>query len=442
MKIGLSEHFTLKKILRFTLPSVIMMIFTSVYGVVDGFFVSNFVGKTPFTAVNFIMPFLMLLGAAGFMIGTGGCALIAKTMGEGNLIKAKRLFSMFVYVSIAVGSVIAVLGFIFLRPCAEALGAEGEMLENCVTYGRINLIAIPVYILQFEFQSFFVAAEKPQLGLSVTIAAGVTNMVLDLLLVAVFPFGLRGAAATTALSQCVGGVIPLIYFSHRNSSKLRLTKTSLDLGALLKCCTNGSSELLTNISLSVVNMLYNAQLIKYVGNDGVAAYGVIMYVNLIFLSAFIGYSSGAAPVFSYNYGAQNTGELKSLLKNSVLIISAFAVLMFVFAEILGKPLALIFVSYDKDLLDLTLKAFKIYSFSFLFAGVGIFGSSFFTALNNGLVSASISFLRTFLYQAAAVLVFPLILGINGIWLSIVAAELAAALTAILFITVLRKKYDY
>lgn len=442
MKIGLSEHFTLKKILRFTLPSVIMMIFTSVYGVVDGFFVSNFVGKTPFTAVNFIMPFLMLLGAAGFMFGTGGCALIAKTMGEGNLIKAKRLFSMFVYVSIAVGVVIAVLGFIFLRPIAVALGAEGEMLENCVTYGRINLIAIPVYILQFEFQSFFVAAEKPQLGLSVTIAAGVTNMVLDLLLVAVFPFGLRGAAAATALSQCVGGVIPLIYFSHRNSSKLRLTKTSLDLGALLKCCTNGSSELLTNISLSVVNMLYNAQLIKYVGNDGVAAYGVIMYVNLIFLSAFIGYSSGAAPVFSYNYGAQNTGELKSLLKNSVLIISAFAVLMFVFAEILGKPLALIFVSYDKDLLDLTLKAFKIYSFSFLFAGVGIFGSSFFTALNNGLVSASISFLRTFLYQAAAVLVFPLILGINGIWLSIVAAELAAALTAILFIIALRKKYDY
>ncbi len=368
-----------------------MMIFTSVYGVVDGFFVSNFVGKTPFTAVNFIMPFLMLLGSAGFMFGTGGCALIAKTMGEGNLIKAKRLFSMFVYVSIAVGVVIAVLGFVFLRPIAAALGAEGEMLENCIIYGRINLIVIPVYILQFEFQSFFVAAEKPQLGLSVTIAAGVTNMVLDLLLVAVFSFGLRGAAAATALSQCVGGVIPLIYFSRRNSSRLRLTKTSLDLGALLKCCTNGSSELLTNISLSVVNMLYNAQLIKYVGNDGVAAYGVIMYVNLIFLSAFIGYSSGAAPVFSYNYGAQNTKELKSLLKNSAGIISVFAVLMFVFAEILGKPLALIFVSYDKDLLDLTVKAFKIYSFSFLFAGVGIFGSSFFTALNNGLVSASISF---------------------------------------------------
>ncbi|MCD8239484.1 MAG: polysaccharide biosynthesis C-terminal domain-containing protein [Clostridiales bacterium] len=442
MKIGLSEHFTLKKILRFTLPSVIMMIFTSVYGVVDGFFVSNFVGKTPFTAVNFIMPFLMLLGSAGFMFGTGGCALIAKTMGEGNLIKAKRLFSMFVYVSIAAGVIIAVLGFIFLRPCAVILGAEGEMLENCIIYGRINLIAIPVYILQFEFQSFFVAAEKPQLGLSVTIAAGVTNMVLDLLLVAVFPLGLRGAAAATALSQCVGGVIPLIYFSRRNSSRLRLTKTSLDLRALLKCCTNGSSELLTNISLSVVNMLYNAQLIKYVGNDGVAAYGVIMYVNLIFLSAFIGYSSGAAPVFSYNYGAQNNKELKSLLINSVGIISVFAVLMFVFAEISGKPLALIFVSYDKDLLDLTVKAFKIYSFSFLFAGVGIFGSSFFTALNNGLVSASISFLRTFLYQAVAVLVFPLILGINGIWISIVAAEFAAALTAILFIAALRKKYDY
>lgn len=442
MKIQLSEHFSYKKLLRFTLPSIIMMIFTSIYSVVDGFFVSNFVGKTPFAAVNFIMPFLMILGAFGFMFGTGGSALISKTMGEGDKERAQQLFSLFIYVSVGCGAVIAAAGIIFIRPVAALLGADGTMLEDCVRYGRIILIALPAYMLQFEFQSFFVAAEKPHLGLVVTIAAGVTNMTLDALLVAVFSLGLVGAAAATAISQCVGGIIPLIYFLCPNSSILRLTRTKFDGRALFKACTNGASELMSNISMSIVGMLYNMQLIKYAGENGVAAYGVLMYVNFIFLAAFIGYSVGTAPIIGYNYGSGNHSELKNLLKKSLCLIGIFSVAMVVAAEGLAHPLASMFVGYDLELFKMTLRGFMIYSFSFLFSGIAIFGSSFFTALNDGLISALISFLRTLVFQVAAVLVFPLIWGIDGIWVSIVAAELMAVSVTVMFLLMKRKKYHY
>lgn len=442
MKIQLSEHFSYKKLLRFTLPSIIMMIFTSIYSVVDGFFVSNFVGKTPFAAVNFIMPFLMILGAFGFMFGTGGSALISKTMGEGDKERAQQLFSLFIYVSVGCGVVIAAAGIIFIRPVAALLGADGTMLEDCVRYGRIILIALPAYMLQFEFQSFFVAAEKPHLGLVVTIAAGVTNMTLDALLVAVFSLGLVGAAAATAISQCVGGIIPLIYFLCPNSSILRLTRTKFDGRALFKACTNGASELMSNISMSIVGMLYNMQLIKYAGENGVAAYGVLMYVNFIFLAAFIGYSVGTAPIIGYNYGSGNHSELKNLLKKSLCLIGIFSVAMVVAAEGLAHPLASMFVGYDLELFKMTLRGFMIYSFSFLFSGIAIFGSSFFTALNDGLISALISFLRTLVFQVAAVLVFTLIWGIDGIWVSIVAAELMAVSVTVMFLLMKRKKYHY
>lgn len=440
--IQLSDHFTYKKLLRYTLPSVIMLVFTSIYGVVDGFFVSNFVGKTPFTAVNFIMPFLMILGSLGFMFGTGGGALIAKTLGEGDREKANKTFSLIVYISAAGGLVLAALGILFIRPFAVLLGAEGQLLEDSVTYGRIILLAIPAYILQYEFQCLFATAEKPTLGLFVTIAAGLTNMVLDALFVAVLPWGLEGAAAATAISQCVGGIIPLIYFSRPNTSLLKLGKTHMDLKALGKTCTNGSSELMSNISMSIVSMLYNVQLLKYAGEDGIAAYGVLMYVSLVFQAVFIGYSVGTAPVIAYHYGAQNHSELKGLLKKSLMIIASFAIVMFTAAYVLAKPLSQIFVGYDEGLLDLTVRAFSFFSFSFLFSGIAIFGSSFFTALNNGLVSAAISFMRTLVFQIAAVLIFPLIWDVDGIWLSIVAAEGMAVAVTVLFLRTQRKKYRY
>lgn len=442
MKIQLSDHFDYRKLLRFTLPSIVMMIFTSIYGVVDGFFVSNFVGKTPFAAVNFIMPFLMILGAVGFMFGTGGSALIAITMGTGDKERANRLFSLFVYVSAVCGVVIGVLGIVLIRPVAALLGAEGVLLDNCVLYGRVILIALPAFILQYEFQSFFITAEKPQLGLAVTVAAGMTNIILDGLFVGFLRWGLAGAAAATAFSQAVGGIIPLVYFSRPNTSLLRLTGTRFDGRALLKVCINGSSELMANISMSVVGMLYNLQLMKYAGEDGVAAYGVLMYVSMIFFAAFIGYSVGAAPVVSYHYGAGNQEELKGLLKRSLVLIGVFSVGMLGLGEGLARPLSLIFVGYDAELLELTLKGFFVYSFSFLLAGIAVYGSSFFTALGNGLVSALISFLRTLVFQVAAVLLFPLVWGIDGIWISIVAAEMMAAVVTIMFLAGMRGKYHY
>lgn len=442
MKIQLSEHFNYKKLLRFSFPSIIMMIFTSIYGVVDGFFVSNYVGKTPFAAVNFIMPFLMILGAVGFMFGTGGSALIAQSLGEGKPERAKQLFSLFIYVSAICGLIIAALGILFIRPIAAMLGAEGTMLEDCVLYGRIILLALPAFMLQYEFQSFFVTAEKPQLGLAVTVAAGVTNMVLDALFVAVLQWGLAGAAVATAMSQVVGGVIPILYFASPNSSLLRLTKTRYDGNALLKTCINGSSELMSNISMSIVGMLYNVQLMHYAGEDGVAAYGVLMYVNMIFLAAFIGYAVGTAPVVSYHYGAGDYNELKGLLKKSLVIIGIFSVSMLVLGEVLALPLSKIFVGYDQGLLNLTLKGFVIYSFSFLFAGMAIYGSSFFTALGDGLTSALIAFLRTLVFQILAVIFLPLIWGIDGIWVSIVVAELMAMVITVFFMVIKRKKYHY
>lgn len=442
MNISLSEHFGYGKLLRFTLPSVGMMIMTSVYGVVDGYFVSNYVGLTPFAAVNLIMPFLMILGGTGFMFGSGGSALIAKTLGEGKKELANKTFSLLVYSAAALGVIFSVLGIAVLRPVSALLGAEGELLENCVRYGRIYLASMPFYLLQYTFQSFFIAAEKPRMGLLVTIAAGVTNMALDALFVAVFEWGLEGAASATAISITVGGVIPLIYFFRKNTSLFRLGKTRFDGKALLKTCTNGSSELMSNISMSIVNMLYNFQLNKYAGENGIAAYGVMMYVNLVFLAIFIGYSVGTAPIISYHYGAENKDELKSLLKKSAVIIWISSAAMIITAQLLAYPLAKIFVGYDETLMKLTLDGFRIFSVSFLFAGTAIFGSSFFTALNDGLTSALISFLRTLVFQTAAVLVLPLFFDVDGVWFSVAAAEFTAAAVTMAFIFGKKKKYGY
>ncbi len=442
MSIKLSDHFDYKRLLRYALPSIVMMVFTSIYGIVDGFFVSNYAGKTPFAAVNLIMPLLLILGCVGFMFGTGGGALIAKTMGERKPDKANELFTLIITVSAASGVVLAALGFFLLRPVAELMGASGELLEQSLIYGRIILLALPFYILQFEFQCLFATAEKPKLGLYVTVASGLANMVLDALLVGVFPFGVAGAAAATAISEFAGGVIPLVYFARENTSRLRLVRFKFDGRALLKTCGNGSSEFMSNVSMSLVSMLYNVQLMKYAGEDGVAAYGVLMYVSMIFQAIFIGYSVGTAPITGYNFGAQNKAELKNLLSRSLRIIFVCALCMFAAGQLLAEPLGKIFVSYDEELLDMTVHAFGIFSFAFLFSGFSIFGSSFFTALNDGLTSALISFLRTLVFQLAAVLLFPLMWGLDGIWLSIVGAEVMSIIATALFLIAKRKRYGY
>ena len=440
--IQLSEHFTYKKLFRFCVPSIIMMVFTSIYGVVDGLFVSNFVGKTSFAAINLVMPFIMVLGGIGFMIGTGGSALVAKTLGEGKKEQAHRYFTMMIYLTLILGVLSSVVGIVFIRPIAMFLGATEGMLQECVIYTRSVLFFNTAFMLQNVFQSFLITAEKPKLGLAATVAAGITNMVLDALFIAMFHWGVAGAAIATGISQCVGGILPLIYFLRPNSSLLQLKKTRLEASPLIKACINGSSELMTNISSSIVSMLYNFQLIRFAGENGVAAYGVLMYVQFIFIAIFIGYSIGTAPIIGYHYGAGNHSELKNMLKKSLLIMGTIGVIMMGLAQVLAGPLAQIFVGYDPELLAMTRHAFQVFSFAFVLSGINIFVSSFFTALNNGGVSAAVSFLRTLVFQLLSVLILPIFLGIDGIWLAITVAEICAFLISMLFLLVKRKKYHY
>ena len=442
--IQLSDHFSYRRLIRFTLPSIGMMIFMSIYSVVDGYFVSNYAGKTPFAALNLIFPFLMIMATVGFMFGTGGSAIVAKTFGMRDPENANRYFSLFVYVAFGLGVILAVLSIAFLRPIVILLGAEGQLLEDAVLYGRIILIALPFNILQMLFQSFFVAAEKPALGLVTTLCAGVANMILDAVLVIFLPqeYKLAGAAIATATSQTLGGVIPLIYFGKKNRSILRLGKTRLDGKILLKACINGSSEFMSNIAMNIVGILYNLQLLKYAGENGIAAYGVMMYVSFVFASAFIGYSIGSAPLFGYHDGARNHSELQSLLRKSLILIGIFSLLMVIVGEGLAYPLSAVFVSYDAELLDLTVSGLRIYTLSFLFMGYAIFGSGFFTALNDGVTSAIISFLRTLVFQIASVMLLPLLWGIDGIWYSVVVAELMAVAISAVFLVKKRRKYHY
>lgn len=442
MAIKLSDHFTLRRLFKFVFPSIVMMVFTSVYGVVDGLFVSNFAGKEAFTAVNLIFPFIMVLGAVGFMIGTGGTAIVAKTLGEGDSKKAKEYFSFLVYATILFGAIIAIAGIALLKPVAQLLGAEGVMVDYCVIYGRIILFALPLFMLQNIFQSFFVSAEKPQLGLFVTIAAGVTNIVLDYLLVGVLPFGLTGAAWATAISQCVGGIVPFLYFAFPNESALKLTRTRVYPVVLLKTCSNGMSELLGNVSMSLVSMLYNFKLIEVAGNDGVAAFGVIMYLQFIFVSMFIGYAIGSAPIISYNYGAGNENELKGVFRKSLIIMVGSGVVMTIASFLLSGALSKVFVGYDMELYNMTARGFKLFSGAFLMCGVNMFASSFFTALNNGVVSAVLSVLRTVVLQVVFVLLLPMIWGLDGIWLSSPMTEIFSAVAAVVFFILMRKKYNY
>ncbi len=442
MKIKLSDHFTYSKLLRFVFPSIIMMVFTSIYGVVDGLFVSNFAGKTAFASINLVMPFVMILGGIGFMIGTGGTALVSKVLGEGKKEKANEIFTMMIIFTLLLGALLSVIGVISMPWVAKFLGATEEMMADCVIYGRIVTGFTVAFMLQNVFQSFLIAAEKPKLGLLATVLAGITNMALDAIFIIVFKWGVAGAAIATGLSQCVGGIFPLIYFSRKNSSLLRLTKTKLEIKPILNACGNGSSELMSNISSSVVSMIYNFQLMKYVGEDGVSAYGVLMYVQFIFVAIYIGYAIGCAPITGYHFGARNHNELKNMLRKSSFLSAVSGVVLTILAIALSSPLAKLFVGYDKELYELTRHAFRLFAYSFLLAGFNIFTSSFFTALNNGAVSAAISFMRTLIFQTSSVLILPIFLGVDGIWWAITVAEFFAFILSLIFLFAKRKKYNY
>ena len=443
MDTKLAQHFTYGKLLKFVFPSIVMMVFTSIYGVVDGLFVSNFVGKTPFAAVNLVWPFLMILGAFGFMIGTGGSALVAKTLGENKKEDANRYFTMLIILVVILGILLTIFGLIVVRPLSHALGARGQMLEDCVTYGRTLMIFNTAFMLQSVFQSLFITAEKPRLGLIMTVAAGLTNMVLDALFIAVFKWGLVGAALASGLSQCIGGILPLIYFlSSKNDTPLKFVKTKMEGKVLLKACANGASELMTTVSSSLVSMLYNFQLMRLAGQNGIAAYGAVMYVEFAFIAVFIGYSIGTAPIVSYHYGSENHNEVKNMLQKSFKIMSILGITMMVLAQILASPLAKVFVGYDKKLFDMTVHGFRLFSFYFILAGINIYASSFFTALNNGMISAIISFSRTLGFETLAVIILPIFLQLDGVWLAITVAEICAFVISISFLIAKKEKYHY
>lgn len=442
MKIQLSDHFNYKKLLRFVMPSIIMMVFTSIYGVVDGLFVSNFVGDTAFAAINLIMPVNTILGGVGFMLGTGGSALVAKMLGEQKKEQANRYFTMMIWISVIVGVVLSIVGLAVMRPVAVLLGATEGMLTHCVLYGSIAIGFTVSFMLQYTFQSFLIVAERPNLGLLATVVAGVTNMALDTLFIAVFKWGVAGAALATGLSQCVGAIIPLVYFLRSNTSLLKLVKTKLEIKPILKACANGSSEMVSNATSAVIGILYNFQLLKYAGENGVASYGVLMYVQFVFAAVFIGYAMGSAPVISYHFGAGNHGELKNLLKKSNILMFITGAVMVVAAQLLAVPLAKLFVGYNLELFDMTVRAMRISTISFIIVGFNIFTSSFFTALNDGGVSAAISFLRTFIFKMAAILILPILFKLDGIWFADVTAEVFAFVISLVFLFAKRKKYRY
>ena len=442
MRIQLSDHFTYGKLLRFTFPSMVTSVFISLYGVVDGLFITNFSGKSALAAINFVYPILNILSIFGYMVGAGGSALVAKSLGEKKSEKSNELFSLFVYLCTALGVALTIAGFFILKPMLSLLGAEGQLLDQAVEYGYIVLVSLTFWNLQYLFQIFFVTAEKPKLGLYVTLLAGVSNMVLDALFIAVFKWGLAGAAAATAIGQIIGGGLPLIYFFRKNDSLLRLGKTRFDGKATLKGVTNGMGELLSGISSSLVGILYNSQLLRYAGEDGVAAYGIMMYVSMIFNGISLGYVSGSAPIIAYHYGASDYGELKNLLKKGVILLISSSAAMYVFSILLSVPLSQLFAGYDAALYNMTLHGFRIFSINFLFMGLAFFGSSFFTALNNGLIAAILSFLRTFVFQVAAVLLLPLLWDIDGIWYSAAAAQCLAMICTVIFLVAMRKKYHY
>lgn len=442
MNIQLSEHFNYSKLIRFTIPTIFMMIFTSIYGVVDGLFISNVVGSNAFAAVNLIMPALMIAGSIGFMVGTGGSALVSKTLGEGKNEKANEIFSMLIYFLIIVGIMITILGIIFIRPIAKLIGADSMIINDCVLYGRVLLITLVPFLLQNSFQSFIIVAERPIMGLIISIAAGITNIILDFLFIYVLKMGVFGAAFATGISQCVGGFIPFIFFIRKNKTQLRIVKPKFDKSSLIKSCINGSSEMMSNISMSIVAMMYNIQLMRLIGSDGVVAYGIIMYISFIFVGVYMGYSIGVTPIIAYNFGADNKDELKNIFKKSLIIIAMAAVVLTSVAELSSRTLAGIFVSYDQELLDLATFAIRVYVISFLISGFNIFASALFTALNNGLISALISFLRTLLFENSMVFIIPAIFGVSGIWSSIIFAECFAIIVSIICLVKNNSKYEY
>jgi len=444
MKIELQGHYGYGRLVRTMLPSIATMIVSSIYSIADGLFVSNYAGSTAFAAMNIIWPGIQILAVFGLMVGAGGSALVSKTLGEGDQDKACRIFSMLTRITMLAGIAMAFLFFILMKPLTWVLGAEGGMIQMATTYGRIIVITLPLYMIQMMFQPFFMVAEKPELGTQISIICGVVNIVLDALFIIVFRLGLIGAALGTAISIATGGLFSLIWFlSKRNKTHLQFRKNvKTEWKHVGKSCSNGLSEYVGNVALSVVSICYNLQLMKYIGESGVAAYGILMYLGFVFAAVFIGYNLSVTQIIAFNYGERNHTELRSLLHKSIILISVGGVIMTTVAETAAAPLARFFVGYDESICILTIRAIRIYMLSFLICGLNMFASAWFTALNNGIISAISAFVRTFIFELGCVFILPTFFGVDGIWNAVNVAEVCALLFSAFLITAFSKKYGY
>ena len=446
--IHLSDHFTYKKILRFTIYPILMMLITSIYWIVDGFFISNYVGPSAFAGVNLIFPVVMIVACIGFMFGSGGAALVSKKLGEGDSDGANKTFSLITYVTLGTGLILSLIFFFLVRPIAMGFAsinqveASEAMIDSAEVYGRIMVGGVFLYIMQGYFHSFFSVNEKSSLGFLFTLISGLTNMLLDYLLIGVFRAGVVGAACASLSGMFISAVGPFLYFRFGKNNLIKLGKPRWNLNEITQSIANGSSEFVSNVSGSIVTIVFNVQLLKYIGEVGVSAYGIIGYVCFVFFAIFIGYSIGIAPVIGYNYGAKNPVELTNVLRKSFVIISVSGVAMTLLSAGLADPITRIFSAGVGELHTLGVRAMRIFSICYLMAGFSMFGSSFFTALNNGLISALISFCRTLVFQLGSVFVLPLIVGVDGIWFSIIVAEFLSMVMTIIFISARRRKYGY
>ena len=439
-EIKLSDHFSCAKLLLFAIPTIGMIMISITYDVVDGYFVSNYIGKTAFSAVNIIYPFQLLLSMVGYMFGSGGSALIAAELGDGNQQNARLYFTAIIKAAAAIGVVLAVAGVLLLRPVAVMIGATPEILEYGLPYGRTLFLFLPIMILGYTFQSILITAEKPKLGLYISLGNLFSNALLDWLFVAVFKWGMVGAAVATGIGACLNGLVPLIYFARPNSSPLHFCKGRVQVKPLLKACGNGSSEMVNDMSTSLIFVLYNYQLLRMLGEDGVAAYGVTVFVEGIFAAVFYGLAMQATSIVGYHFGAKNYPELKSLLKNGIILNFISGILMFVLAQVSAPLISRIYVGYDETVYRLSVHAMRMYAFAFLLQGFNEYASAYFTGLNNGLVSGILAFTRTFLIQTVMILVLPLLLGTDGLWLAQAATEVFAAVIAIVFF--ITRKHEY
>lgn len=439
----LGGHYGARRLFISSLPLIGMMVLISIYSIVDGLFVSNLVGTTAFAALNLIWPAIGLVGALGLMVGTGGAALVSKTLGEGDEPRANRYFSMFVEFILLLSVVLAVPLLVWMEPLAVAIGAEGEMVRQCAIYGRICAAGMPAFMMQMGIQPFFMVAGRPRMGTWISLVSGLLNIGLDALFIIVCGWGLAGAAAGSMLACCFGGFYPLWYFSSRfNRSSLAFKATGFEFGPLAKACSNGLSEFVGNISFNIVSMCYNWQLMRFYGENGVAAYSVILYLGFIFVAVYSGYNMTVTPLVGFNFGAGNKRELRSLLRHSLTLMLVLGVLLAGTAELLAGPAARLFVGYDSELTALTVHATRLYAPSFLITGLTLFVSAWFTGLNNGPVSALASFSRTFVFELSCVFLLPVLLGVNGIWLSAPAAEILSLFLGAALLLRFRSRYGY